>query len=77
MAESPRTGKQVTKAVLYGLATLGLYSLLYVLEQPLLDFSAQGGWYFLVPVAMAFLFSAVHGAFTGHFWDVLGIKAKK
>jgi hypothetical protein len=30
-----------------------------------------------VPVAMAFLFSLVHGAFTGHFWDVLGIKARK
>jgi hypothetical protein len=23
------------------------------------------------------VFSLVHGAFTGHFWDLLGLRAKK
>jgi hypothetical protein len=70
-------GKPLTRALLYGLAALILYFLLYLLEDQILAFTARGGWYFLAPVAIAFLFSYVHGAFTAHFWDVLGIKAKK
>jgi len=31
----------------------------------------------LVPLAIAMVFSLVHGAFTGHFWDLLGLRAKK
>ena len=33
--------------------------------------------YALVPIAIAMVFSFVHGAFTGHFWDLLGLRAKK
>ena len=32
--------------------------------------------YAVVPMVIALVFSAVHGAFTGHFWDLLGLKAK-
>ena len=46
--------------------------------------AAQGGefipgnWlYVLAPIVMAFAVSYVHGNFTGLFWDVLGLKAKK
>ncbi|EDN70466.1 hypothetical protein BGP_5104 [Beggiatoa sp. PS] len=49
--------------------------LLYYFEEPILDWSKRGGWYFLVPISMAF-FSIVHGTFTGRFWDLLGVKAK-
>lgn len=35
------------------------------------------GWFVLVPILIAFAMSYVHGAFTGLFWDVLGLKAKK
>lgn len=31
---------------------------------------------FFVPIGIALLFSFVHGAFTGRFWDVLGLKAR-
>jgi hypothetical protein len=34
-------------------------------------------WYVLAPIAMAFALSYTHGIFTGLFWDVLGLKAKK
>lgn len=71
------TGKQITKAVSLGLATLILYLALYLLEEHILQLSSRGGWYFLIPVAIAFVFSSVHGAFTARFWDVLGVKAKK
>jgi hypothetical protein len=33
------------------------------------------GLFVLVPILIAFLVSYVHGAFTGMFWDSLGLKA--
>lgn len=33
--------------------------------------------YALVPLTIAMVFSFVHGAFTGHFWDLLGLRARK
>ncbi len=70
-------GKPVTRAVLYGLASLLLYFLLYFFEDSILAFTTRGGWYFIAPVIVAFIFSYAHGTFTAHFWDLLGIKAKK
>lgn len=34
-------------------------------------------WYVLAPIAMAFALSYTHGIFTGLFWDLLGLKARK
>ena len=70
-------GKQITKTFVYGAASLALYIALFFLEEPLLGLASHGRWYFLVPVAIAFVFSFAHGTFTGHFWDVLGVKARK
>ncbi len=46
--------------------------------------TAKGGnfidgvwWYVFAPIAMAFALSYTHGNFTGLFWDVVGLKAKK
>ncbi|CAK0756106.1 conserved hypothetical protein [Gammaproteobacteria bacterium] len=69
--------KHVTKMVLYGLATVSLYALMFVSEERILTLTAQGGWYFMIPITIAFIFSFAHGTFTAQFWDVLGIKAKK
>lgn len=69
--------RQITKMVALGAVASVLYALLFLLEGPVLELSAQGGWYFLIPVAIAFTFSLAHGAFTGNFWDALGVKAKK
>jgi hypothetical protein len=66
----------VIQMILLGLFSATLYFLLYYFEGPILEWSTQGGWYFMVPVVMAFVFSIVHGAFTGRFWDLLGVKAK-
>ncbi len=70
-------GKPITRSLMFGLAALTLYFLLYVLEDQVLEFTSRGGWYFIAPVVIAFVFSYVHGTFTAHFWDILGIKAKK
>lgn len=38
----------------------------------------HGTWWFVfAPIAMAFALSYAHGIFTGLFWDVVGLKAKK
>lgn len=34
-------------------------------------------WYVFAPIALAFALSYTHGLFTGLFWDVIGLKAKK
>lgn len=34
-------------------------------------------WYVFAPIVMAFALSYTHGLFTGLFWDVVGLKAKK
>lgn len=70
-------GKPITRALVFGLAALIIYFLLYLFEDKVLEFTSRGGWYFVAPVVIAFVFSYVHGAFTAHFWDILGIKAKK
>ena len=70
-------GKALARTVALGMGSAALYAALYLLAGQIVERSAQGGWTFVIPVAIAFLFSMVHGAFTGHFWDVLGFKAKK
>lgn len=59
-----------------GAISLVLYILLFANERTVLDLSQEPGWGFLVPVAIAFAFSFIHGAFTGGFWDMLGLKAQ-
>lgn len=66
-----------------GLGTLSLvlYLLLFQFSDRLTAMAAatrEGAkLYALVPIAIAMVFSFVHGAFTGHFWDLLGLRAKK
>jgi len=46
--------------------------------------TAKGGtvvagtwWHMLVPIAIAFAISYTHGAFTGLFWDAMGLRPAK
>lgn len=72
---------QILLTLTYGAVSVALYWLLLTHSDQLVEFAKrthQGEkMYFLVPIAIAFLFSFVHGAFTGHFWEALGIKAAK
>jgi hypothetical protein len=62
--------------LLFGIVVVALYSGLYVYEKDIIEWSTRGGWFFLVPLTIAFVFSFFHGKFTSDFWDFLGIKAK-
>jgi len=72
-----KKSKLFSKTAVYGIFSLVLYILLYLFEDSILDLSSRGRWYFLLPILAAFVFSFMHGNFTAHFWDMLGIKAKK
>ncbi len=67
---------QNIRTVALGAVSLVLYILLFSNETTALDLSLTPGWGFLFPILIAFLFSFVHGAFTGGFWDMLGLKAQ-
>ena len=64
------------QALIYGGISALLYFLLYRYNALILTYSREGGWFFFIPVVIAFTFSIVHGNFTGQFWDLFGIKAK-
>jgi hypothetical protein len=69
----------LAKAVIYGAASASLYALLFVYADETVELARRTRegeriW-FLVPIAIAFLFSLVHGAFTAYFWDAVGLKS--
>ena len=70
-------GKQTGRLLGFGALTAVLYWLLFYHESLVLGISSQGKWAFWAPVTIAFVISYAHGAFTGEFWDMLGVKAKK
>jgi len=77
-----RSPRALVLTLILGAASASLYILLFVYSDKLPELAAinrQGGnkLYALVPLAIALVFSFVHGAFTGHFWDLLGLRAKK
>lgn len=63
--------------VLSGLASAAGYALLFAYlndRAAMAPFFARENWFF--PVLVAFAFSFAHGAFTGYFWEVMGVRAK-
>jgi len=68
---------RLLKAIVYGAASLALYALLFVYAEETVELARRTRegetiW-FLAPIVIAFVFSLVHGAFTGAFWDAIGL----
>jgi hypothetical protein len=60
-----------------GAASAICYYLLFANEKEVMAaFTRSDGWYPALPVLTAFVFSLVHGAFTGYFWEVVGVVAR-
>lgn len=85
VAESWKEAKEFVArfgvAIALGVLSITIYVLLYKLSGNIKDLALEAyaghkTWFF-VPILLAFLFSVIHGAFTAHFWDSFGIKAKK
>jgi hypothetical protein len=65
------------KLLATGITTTCLYSLLFTYEKEvMLHFTRTDGLFPLLPVLTALAFSFSHGAFTGYFWEALGMKGR-
>ncbi|MEO5375933.1 MAG: hypothetical protein H7840_17030 [Alphaproteobacteria bacterium] len=71
------SGPSVLWVVTLGVAVSAVYGLLFLWQEDILRITARGSWTFIMPVAIAFIFSLVHGAFTSGLWTVCGLTAKK
>ncbi|RJR17007.1 MAG: hypothetical protein C4581_08800 [Nitrospiraceae bacterium] len=69
--------KPVGKMVLMGIISIALYTALLLKQDLIIQYIGRGSLYAFIPITMAFIFSFVHGTFTGDFWTVLGVEASK
>ena len=77
MAPSSTKKKPVGKMLITGLLSIALYTILFSNQDLVSNTFTRGGLYALLPIGTALIFSFVHGAFTGHFWTVMGVEASK
>ncbi len=77
MAQGKQKKKPVAKMLLMGIVSIALYVALLMHQETINSYFGRGGVYALLPIVTAFIFSFVHGSFTGNFWTVLGIEAAK
>lgn len=77
MATAGSKKKPVGKMLVMGLISVALYTLLLTRQDVVNSMFGKGGWYAFLPIITAFVFSFVHGSFTGDFWTVLGVEAAK
>jgi hypothetical protein len=78
--QSGITRRSVLKFLLLGAGSAALYLMLFQYADHLTWLAAhtrgEHQLYALIPVVIALVFSLVHGAFTGHFWDLMGLKPR-
>ena len=61
-----------------GAISASLYLALYLYEREILEtFTRTDGLYPALTVIAALVFSFAHGAFTGYFWEALGVTARQ
>ncbi|MBI4824977.1 MAG: hypothetical protein HY807_00950 [Nitrospirae bacterium] len=77
MAKNYQSKKPVGKMLFMGIISTALYVVLLSQQDMLNEYFGKGGVYAFLPIITAFLFSFIHGTFTGDFWTVLGIEAAR
>ncbi|NJD56938.1 MAG: hypothetical protein FIA94_11105 [Nitrospirae bacterium] len=75
--EEKKKKKPIGPLIVMGAASLALYVALLMNQDIVNNNFAQGGLYAFLPILTAFIFSFVHGNFTGHFWSAMGVEASK
>ena len=69
--------KPYGKLIVMGIISVALYVFLLSNQNEINEHVGRGGLYAFLPICTAFVFSFIHGSFTGDFWTVLGIEASK
>ncbi len=77
MASNQQKKKPYGTLLIMGISSIALYATLLTHQDVITTYFARGGVYAFLPIVTAFLFSFIHGNFTGSFWTVLGIEAAK
>jgi len=67
---------KLRKTILFGLLSIGVYSIFFLNSLELAKLFAKGQWYAIYPIATVFLFSFIHGTFASNVWSCLGIEPK-
>lgn len=63
------------KTILFGIVSAALYAATFMNADAIMDLTKQGKAFAIIPIATVFLFSWIHGNFTGNLWTALGIEA--
>ena len=69
--------KPYVRTLIFGALSVCLYMALLNNQELVNGNFAHGGIYAVLPIATAFIFSFIHGSFTGHFWTVMGVEPAK
>jgi hypothetical protein len=69
--------KPYLQTAIFGIISLASYLYLFSNEKLVTDVFTRGGAYAAWPIATAFYFSFIHGAFGSNLLSVLGLEAKK
>jgi hypothetical protein len=69
--------KPVGKLIVFGICSAIIYGTILSCQGLITAYFTRGALYAALPIAGAFTLSYVHGHFTGYFWSVLGIEARK
>ena len=72
-----KTLAYIKKTAIYGMLSAVLYAAVFTNTSTLMPFFTAGSYLAALPIATAFLFSFVHGAFASNLWSALGIEATK
>lgn len=69
--------KPYLQVVLLGIMSIASYGAVFMYQDQVTEISTRGAIYAALPIAAAFYFSFVHGAFSSSVLSTLGIEAKK
>ncbi len=69
--------KPLGRTLVYGAVTAALYAVVFWKADQLMAYFTRGGFYAVLPIATAVVFSFAHGAFASNLWSLLGIEARR
>ncbi len=69
--------KPYLQTIIFGSISIASYFILFSNEGWITEIYTRGGYYAAYPIATAFWFSFMHGAFASNLISMLGLEAKK
>jgi len=68
--------KTLLRAILFGAVSIALYLLVFLNQDTITEYFSRGGFYAVVVVLTAIVFSLIHGTFANYVLELIGIRAK-